>query len=428
MKNCRKCGAETGGKAEICPNCGEPFALKDGQSVKEKVNVFLCILSALIPIVGLVFYLVWKKDRPRQSKISGICALVAFIAEMIAGIVMGFYAGYRVINGDWKIGGSNRPAPPDFVDKGDPEDPDDPQNPSEPKDPVYENSADGVLRFTYFSNYLYTCYDGATDSVVAWCGRKIAVYGRENGTEKFSETYLKNISCSSAYNGTLCVGFGGEAKQIAVVDLATGESRIENVNIAVEEIAVTDGLAVFCEGDQWCQVAVMDLNDFSVNYLSLSIYQPKIAINHDDKMLYAVETGLSSCAFIYLDLVTMEYSEKSEFGEYVYNEENVIFDGEYVHAFGYTFHARTGRKEAKRGCAEAVNVKGLKPTKTLCRNENYSLISEYDNRTIVYNNQTNEVVYVMNLAATEIYHVGGDIYVALCGDSGYVGYIDLSKI
>lgn len=440
--DCRKCGSKLDDGAEVCPDCGEPVASQESkiqQASTEKVNIWLCILSALIPLAGLIFYAVWKKDKPRQSKISGICALIAFIVEFIVGTIVGFYLGYLIVKGDLfpdkknpNKPSINTPLPPDFLDPDDGNNNNSPQQPSipdkDPAAPVYNDSADGVLKFTHFSNYFYTGYDNGTDSIIAWSGRKLSVFGRATGVERYSFQYTSIITSASAYNGTLCVGFGEDLKQLAIIDLRTGTSRTENTMIGVCEVVVTENMAVFCDNDQWCDVGVMNLADFSVRYLPMIYYQPKLAVNHEDKMLYIVETCLSSCSFVYVDLVSLDRSEKSEFGEYEYNFDGVSFDGEYVHAFGNTYDAKTGGKVAYCGHAETPNTSDYVLMKTLLRNEKYSLISEYDNRTVVYDNDANKIVYVMNLAATEIYHVGGDLYVAVCGVSGYVGLIDLSKI
>ena len=41
------------------------------------------LLSILVPIAGLVFYLIWKKERPKTAKVSLICAIVSFVLQII---------------------------------------------------------------------------------------------------------------------------------------------------------------------------------------------------------------------------------------------------------------------------------------------------------------------------------------------------------
>ncbi len=45
------------------------------------------ILSFLIPLVGLILFLVWKNEKPHTAKVCGICALVAFCANIVLTII-----------------------------------------------------------------------------------------------------------------------------------------------------------------------------------------------------------------------------------------------------------------------------------------------------------------------------------------------------
>jgi len=41
------------------------------------------VLGALIPIVGLILWLVWKESRPNCSLAAGIGAIIGFVIEII---------------------------------------------------------------------------------------------------------------------------------------------------------------------------------------------------------------------------------------------------------------------------------------------------------------------------------------------------------
>ncbi len=59
----------------------------------EKATLGWGFLGCCIPIVGLILYFVWKKDRPRTSKIAGIGALIGIgllIISIILSILLGF--------------------------------------------------------------------------------------------------------------------------------------------------------------------------------------------------------------------------------------------------------------------------------------------------------------------------------------------------
>lgn len=63
--------------------------------VEQKANVGLAILSFLIPIAGLIIFLVEKDKKPKTAKASGICALISFIINIILTIVVwvAYFAG-----------------------------------------------------------------------------------------------------------------------------------------------------------------------------------------------------------------------------------------------------------------------------------------------------------------------------------------------
>lgn len=100
---CDRCGCDVGNSG-YCPNC-------DPQPVKEeKASVGLAILSFLIPIVGLVVFLVNRKDRPKTAKASGICALVSFILSIVMYVVIfvGLLGGSYWINNNNLVDGVNK--------------------------------------------------------------------------------------------------------------------------------------------------------------------------------------------------------------------------------------------------------------------------------------------------------------------------------
>lgn len=55
---------------------------------EEKASVGLAILSYIIPLAGLIIFLTKKDKQPKTAKVSGICALVSVIINLILSIVM----------------------------------------------------------------------------------------------------------------------------------------------------------------------------------------------------------------------------------------------------------------------------------------------------------------------------------------------------
>jgi len=86
MPYCHNCGAEVHGNQEVCLSCGA--ILTDKPITTYETNTFgWGLLGFCIPVVGLVLYLVWNKEKPKTAKAAGIGALVSFILSIILYIV-----------------------------------------------------------------------------------------------------------------------------------------------------------------------------------------------------------------------------------------------------------------------------------------------------------------------------------------------------
>ena len=88
MKFCSKCGKEIMDDAVICLNCGCMVENAMSQKAPDQVSVGLCILSALIPLVGIIYWPVNHSKTPKRAKACGITAIVAWVVYMIVGMFM----------------------------------------------------------------------------------------------------------------------------------------------------------------------------------------------------------------------------------------------------------------------------------------------------------------------------------------------------
>ncbi|MBR7164484.1 MAG: zinc ribbon domain-containing protein [Clostridia bacterium] len=80
MKFCPKCGAELADQAQICPTCScsqPPLSV-----VQDSSSFGFALLGFLIPVAGLVLYLVWKDTMPLKAKSAGKGALVSAILSV----------------------------------------------------------------------------------------------------------------------------------------------------------------------------------------------------------------------------------------------------------------------------------------------------------------------------------------------------------
>ena len=67
---CKNCGQEIDDKAVICPHCG--VSQKDDSSVSDSGSIGWGFLGCCIPIVGLILFLVWRDNKPKNAKAAGI--------------------------------------------------------------------------------------------------------------------------------------------------------------------------------------------------------------------------------------------------------------------------------------------------------------------------------------------------------------------
>ena len=97
LKDCKGgyCGQEIDDKAVICPHCG--VSQKDNSSVSDSGSIGWGFLGCCIPIVGLILFLVWRDNKPKNAKAAGIgalisvgCSILYWVLVSCVGIGVGF--------------------------------------------------------------------------------------------------------------------------------------------------------------------------------------------------------------------------------------------------------------------------------------------------------------------------------------------------
>lgn len=83
MKFCSHCGKEIMDAAVVCPHCG--CAVEPANNEPDVSSAGLNVLSLLIPLVGLILYLVYHDKEPNKAKTIGKFALIG------VGICVGLY-------------------------------------------------------------------------------------------------------------------------------------------------------------------------------------------------------------------------------------------------------------------------------------------------------------------------------------------------
>lgn len=82
MKYCQNCGAEVNENAVACIKCGcsiQPEHESNKNKVDDSVDIGLVILSAFIPLFGIIYWPVKAKERPNCARTCGITAIIAMI-------------------------------------------------------------------------------------------------------------------------------------------------------------------------------------------------------------------------------------------------------------------------------------------------------------------------------------------------------------
>lgn len=90
MKFCTKCGHELMDEAVICTKCGcsvSSNAVPQTDSKEDKPDVGLCVLSALIPLFGMIYWPVCHSKTPIKARYCGITSIVSWaVCILIYGI------------------------------------------------------------------------------------------------------------------------------------------------------------------------------------------------------------------------------------------------------------------------------------------------------------------------------------------------------
>jgi len=86
VKYCSYCGKDLKDSVNFCPYCGREVTYSGAK--KEKASIGWIILGFFFPLVGLILFLVWLKERPLASKYAGFGALIKFLFYIYMIIIM----------------------------------------------------------------------------------------------------------------------------------------------------------------------------------------------------------------------------------------------------------------------------------------------------------------------------------------------------
>ncbi|MDO9629672.1 MAG: zinc ribbon domain-containing protein [Acholeplasmataceae bacterium] len=83
MAYCPSCGESVRDDQDVCLSCGAELKEKKVVYGESGSYVGWGILSFLLPLAGLILFLVWKDSKPKGAKICGTWALIGFVINLI---------------------------------------------------------------------------------------------------------------------------------------------------------------------------------------------------------------------------------------------------------------------------------------------------------------------------------------------------------
>ncbi len=90
---CSRCKKYVSDGEEVCPYCGARnfttrMPREQSQSNCDGSSFGWAFLGFLIPLVGLILYLVWKPDYPLKAASAGKGALISVILSVVCSILL----------------------------------------------------------------------------------------------------------------------------------------------------------------------------------------------------------------------------------------------------------------------------------------------------------------------------------------------------
>ena len=84
---CSKCGTEITNQEHYCPKCGTGLHSTYHNQENDGNSTGMNILSFLIPLVGLILYLVWQGTYPVKAKGCGKWALISIVTYAFLNVI-----------------------------------------------------------------------------------------------------------------------------------------------------------------------------------------------------------------------------------------------------------------------------------------------------------------------------------------------------
>jgi uncharacterized protein YqgC (DUF456 family) len=71
-----------------CSNCGKLVGgYNKAANSTDSGSLLWAVLGFFLPFIGLILYLLWKNDQPRNAQAAGKGALIGFIVSIVTSII-----------------------------------------------------------------------------------------------------------------------------------------------------------------------------------------------------------------------------------------------------------------------------------------------------------------------------------------------------
>lgn len=84
---CKNCGQPLVENTAYCPYCGVSTSVENSVQIDDSPNIGFAIVGFLIPIVGVILYLICESKQPKRAKSAVKGAVVGFITKAVIAVV-----------------------------------------------------------------------------------------------------------------------------------------------------------------------------------------------------------------------------------------------------------------------------------------------------------------------------------------------------
>ena len=90
MKKCSKCGAQISEYDTVCPKCCatqislDAYFNRSTPRFLDDISIGLCLLSVLIPVFGITYWVIKYDDAPKKATACGITAILTTLVSFFA--------------------------------------------------------------------------------------------------------------------------------------------------------------------------------------------------------------------------------------------------------------------------------------------------------------------------------------------------------